>query len=267
MGTEQVKHDIESRQEMIGWLNSDIEAGNTSLKGWITDLVRERMKTVEARSRSFQDLADAIGAELVPNDQTRRRIYEAPKLKQTINRLRRPTGSDKPIPRLDRASFSIIMDVIEAYCVTFERSPKPIAKLEEEEIRDLLLASLNGAFNLGARGEAFSKHGKTDILLEVPDGAVFIAELKFWAGPATVGEVTAQIRRYLTWRDSFGLVVVLSRNRDFSGVRQSIGGTLEAVEQLLEKPRSVDQHHWTARVSLESGEPAELHYLLFDVAS
>jgi len=66
----------------------------------------------------------------------------------------------------------------------------------------------------------FFKHGKTDMLLVVPGGGSSYVECKIWRGGATVSEAEAQILGYLTWRDSYGVILIFSRTERFSAVRQ-----------------------------------------------
>jgi hypothetical protein len=54
-------------------------------------------------------------------------------------------------------------------------TPAITARLNEEKIRDLLLAILNARFEGAAVGEAFNAAGKTDILIRAGDRNVLIA--------------------------------------------------------------------------------------------
>jgi hypothetical protein len=98
--------------------------------------------------------------------------------------------------------------------------------MPEEALRDVMLTSLNTVFEGAAGGEQFRVLGKTDIHLRISRGEVFIAELKVWAGPASLAEVVGQLLERLTWRDAYGVVVVFSKNQDFGAVLASIAATL-----------------------------------------
>jgi len=95
----------------------------------------------------------------------------------------------------------------------------------EEDLRDVILSSLNGVFEGDAHGEAFSKQGKTDIDLKITKGGVFIAECKFWDGKKTLEEAVSQVLDYLTWRQSHGLIILFSRNQGFTSVLRKVPGT------------------------------------------
>lgn len=69
-----------------------------------------------------------------------------------------------------------------------ERTPSVAAKLDGEEIRDMLLVGLNAQFEGDAGGELFNGAGKTDILIRVDDRNIFIGECKVWSGPRTMDD-------------------------------------------------------------------------------
>lgn len=264
---EAVKREIEQVRQCIAWLNKDIEVGNEHLPRQIRQLVERRMEVVNARAQTFQTLAEAIGAELRLTSGAERQLSSAPRVRDSIRELRRPQPSRKTIPRLKPQEFQTILDVIDAQCVSFERTPATIAKLNEDDIRNLILASLNGAFNLGAVGEVFSKTGKTDIYLAVPDGGIFIAECKIWRGAQTLHEAVGQILGYLTWRDAYGVVLIFCRNKGFSSVLKAIPETVGDISSLRGEIHAVDQRHWSARNCLpgDDYQTSEINYLAYNV--
>ena len=120
---------------------------------------------------------------------------------------------------------------------------------------------------MGAVGEAFSKRGKTDIYLPVPDGGIFIAECKIWYGPHTVGEAIEQILGYLTWRDAYGVVLIFARNKEFSRTQKAIPEAINSLSSLRGEHHHIDEHHWLARHSLPDDEynTVEIHYLVYNI--
>ena len=98
------------------------------------------------------------------------------------------------------------------------------AKLDEEEVRDLLLVLLNAQFEGKAAGEVFNCTGKTDILIREGDRNVFIGECKIFApkNKQSVEHVVAdaldQLLGYLTWRDTKAALILLIRDADVSTV-------------------------------------------------
>ena len=264
---EAAKRTIEKAKAHINYLNEPIEEGNKQLPAFIRERVQRRMETVGARAQTFQTLAEALGAELRATPQTERRQSQAPRVTESIAKLRRPQPTQRAIPRLKPEEFQTILDVIEAQGATFERTPQTVAKLEEEDIRNLILSSLNAALNLGALGEAFSKQGKTDVYIAVPEGGIFIAECKIWYGPHTIDEAVSQILGYLTWRDAYGVVLLFSRNKGFSNVLSTILEAIKDIASLRGDIHQIDDHHWLARNTLPGNESqtVEIHYLVYNI--
>ena len=69
-----------------------------------------------------------------------------------------------------------MLRVIQGFAKTMERSPRPYEMMEEEAIRDNILAFLNGHYDGLATGETFNVSGKTDILVRSPGKKIFAAE-------------------------------------------------------------------------------------------
>ena len=264
---EAAKRTIKRAKDHINYLNQPIEEGNKQLPPFIRDQAQRRMATVGARAQTFQTLAEALGAELKTTPRAERRLSQAPRVIESIAKLRKPQPTQKAIPRLKPEEFQIILDVIEGQGVTFERTPQTIAKLEEEDIRNLILSSLNAVLNLGALGEAFSKRGKTDIYLVVPEGGIFIAECKIWYGPHTIAEAVDQILSYLTWRDAYGVILLFSRNKGFSNVVSVISEAVKDTSSLRGEVHQLDNHHCLARHKMpgEESQTIEIHYLVYNI--
>ena len=126
------------------------------------------------------------------------------------------------------------MLAIKHNCSTYERTPNTFASLNEEDVRNLLLASLNGTYQGNANGETFRKNGKTDICIEMENRAAFVAECKMWTGATQMKKAFTQLDSYLTWRDSKTALIIFVRNKNFIGV-------LDTAKTLLEEHSSIRQ--------------------------
>jgi hypothetical protein len=60
------------------------------------------------------------------------------------------------------------------------------------------------------------------------DRNIFIAECKFWNGPAKLTETIDQLLGYLSWRDSKTAILLFNRNKDFSKVLGTISEIVTA---------------------------------------
>jgi hypothetical protein len=106
----------------------------------------------------------------------------------------------------------------------------------EEDLRQHFLVQLNGHFEGAASGETFNFQGKTDILIRERDRNVFVAECKFWSGEANFLATISQLLSYLSWRDTKAGVLMFNRNKDFSGVLQTIENSLAKHSHLKRGP-------------------------------
>jgi hypothetical protein len=150
--------------------------------------------------------------------------YPAPEVKRKIIPKLPPatTGTFRPEPVLEESEYQHILDVVESMVKVMERSPKAFHNIDEESLRTHFLVQLNGHYEGQATGETFNFQGKTDILIRSGDRNLFIAECKFWGGPAKLKETIDQLLGYLTWRDSKAAILLFNRNRDFSKVLAAI---------------------------------------------
>ncbi len=146
-----------------------------------------------------------------------------------------PAGQFAPHPALDEKSYQDILTPIRWMGKTIERDPAAYASLGEENLRTQFLALLNGSFEGLGSGETFSVNGKTDLYLRVNERAVFIAECKFWDGPAGFNGIIDQLTGYLTWRDSKTAILLFVRNADIAPV-------LAQIPQLVSSHRLFTKH-------------------------
>jgi len=135
-------------------------------------------------------------------------------------------------------------------------------------LRDVLLSSLNAVFRGAATGETFQGLGKIDIHLRVSEGEVFVAELKFWSGPAALQEVVQQLLERLTWRDAYGVAIVLSKNADFGAVRRAVSEGIPRLAGFAAgSQRTIAEHHHAARFVLPSdaSRTVEIHVVAYNL--
>ncbi|GAJ09162.1 unnamed protein product, partial [marine sediment metagenome] len=80
-------------------------------------------------------------------------------------------------------------------------------------------------------------------------------------------EAIDQILGYLTWRDAYGVVLIFSHNKGFSGVLEAVPTAIKELASRRGEIMSADEHHWIARHSLPSDEQqtVEIHYLAFNI--
>jgi hypothetical protein len=121
-----------------------------------------------------------------------------------------------------------MLRVIQGFAKTMERSPRPYETMEEEAIRDNILAFLNGHYDGLATGETFNVSGKTDILVRSHGKNIFVAECKFWGGREELSAAIDQLQGYLAWRDTKAALIVFSRRKGFRAVLAKVHDTVIA---------------------------------------
>ena len=136
---------------------------------------------------------------------------------------------------------------------TFETTPKTYAVHDEEELRDIMMAHLNGHYEGAASGEAFRKSGKTDIKIEDRERAAFIAEFKIWRGSKELAAAIDQMLGYLTWRDCKAALVIFNKdNAKFSEVLSKIPDVLKGHPKFKSEISPGNSGEW--KVQLQSSE-------------
>ena len=241
---EQVSKEIarvtSSIEQGLSWVREDCKKWNARVRSHAEECVRsrkrrllEQAKMVSALGLPLKRRPDAETNTAMPMKRRRRPVALPPT----------PTEAFKPEPVLADAEYGHILEVIDRLALQIERSPSTFSKLDEEQIRDMILVNLNGHYEGGATGETFNGVGKTDILIREKDRNVFIAECKFWAGPKSIRDAIDQILGYLTWRDTKAALVVFSRNRDFTNVLSSAVSSISSHPNFKRGLRQVSETH------------------------
>lgn len=166
-----------------------------------------------------------------------------------------PKSGLAPEPGIADATYEQILSFIRHQGRTFERTPKTFAVHGEEELRNIILAQLNGHFQGSAVGEAFRGKGKTDLCIEQDNRAAFVGECKIWTGAAGLAAALDQLLSYLTWRDSkAALIMFNTKNKEFSKILETMPQTLRGHPQFLRDMPCAEAGEW--RVQMRSTEDA-----------
>jgi hypothetical protein len=151
-----------------------------------------------------------------------------------------------------------------------ELSPATFFGLSEDDIRNILLVSLNCSYEGNATGETFSKQGKTDILIKESGKCIFIAECKIWKGPAGLTGAIDQLLGYTTWRNTKTAILLFNKNKGISEVLEKIVPTVEEHSQFKrtvfkEAGRSI--FRFVIRNKDHPDRELQLAVLVFDIPS
>jgi hypothetical protein len=181
-------------------------AGPTS---WHCLHARRAVEVRRARLRELDELPTVLGIPLKRNP-------KAPDILPIRRRLARPLPSApsagfSPEPGIADSDYEHILRVIRHEGRTFEALPFTFCKFSEPELRDILLAHLNGHYEGLASGEMLRGEGKADIRIEDKNRAAFVAECKIWSGENALTDAVDQLLGYLTWRDCKAALIVVNK--------------------------------------------------------
>jgi hypothetical protein len=172
-------------------------------------------------------------------------------------------------PYVQREDVLDLVDFIEQYARQFEVAPETYAKMSEEELRNLIVGMMNTNYPGQTTAETFNKLGKTDIRLRVDEGNVLIAECKFWKGAKAYLEALAQLFGYLTWRESFGVLLTFCTRKDMSAAVAAANKALQedgafvsgSLRDVLASRFSTRHRH-----PQDAGRSIEIHHLFIDLS-
>lgn len=253
-------------REQIGFWNESIEKNNQGFAAQVKSIVEKRRQLVLQKNRNLDLLAQKVGIPLRKKIDSREVIPTALPTKRRIRPVMPQARREKQLV-LERKIFDAILELIDNQCRQFERTRTVFAAHGEEDLRDIILSSLNAVFEGDAVGEAFHGLGRVDIHLRISKGELFIAECKYWDGPSSVAKATEQVLERLTWHESYGVVIVFSRNANFGRVRNSLAETIPSLPHYSGGLRSISEHHSVCNSQLPSdtSKRVEVHYLVYNL--
>ncbi|OAS85109.1 hypothetical protein [Metabacillus litoralis] len=222
---------IRKTNDMIGYVNKDLNIYNNSLEQFILTIFRNRKEELLKRRDQYSSLAVPIKKK---EDVSLTFSIPSPEIKKKIEIKPVIASKDfKPDPTLNEGVYMDILKIINDMGKEFERKPSVYGSKGEEDLRDHFLMLLEPHFDGSATGETFNKSGKTDILLRYQGDNVFVGECKFWTGKKGFLKTINQLLGYLTWRDSKTAVIMFVSNKDFTSVVET------ARESIQEHPNYI----------------------------
>ncbi len=208
-----------------------LDAMRADLASLSADLRRIAEDAVNRRKQRLLTQQDVVANLGIP---MRRRAdapttYSPPvrRRRAAIERVAATETASRAEPALAANQYEEILNILGDMAQVMEKSPSAFADMSEESLRFLFLVPLNGQYEWDAAGEVFNFEGKTDILIRCEARNVFIAECKFWRGPASLTKAIDQILRYTTWRDTKTAVLLFNKKGEFSGVLAKIPAVVE----------------------------------------
>jgi hypothetical protein len=179
-----------------------------------------------------------------------------------------PKTGYRPEPGITDDDYEHILAVIRHEGRTFETTPKTYAVHDEEELRDILLAHLNGHYQGAAAGEAFRRNGKTDIRIEDQNRAAFVAECKIWRGQKELSVAVDQLLSYLTWRDCKATLIIFNKkNAKFTELLDRIPETVKSHEKFRRVVSPARDGEWEFLMTSREDDARQvrLHVFVFNL--
>jgi len=258
------KNAIESQ---LQWWNDAISQENSSFREQVSQIVKRHIENIKQHTSSLDNISKKMGIPLYKRADLEEIIIISPKIRKEIAPIMRVVSPSQKRWTLDEDKFKSIIELINRQSLQFERTPKVFSRLGEEDLRDIILSSLNAVFAGAAVGEAFQVLGKTDIHLRVTEGELFIAELKIWDGPESARFVTKQLLERLTWHESYGVAVIFSKRADFSTIRNTLFTTLSSIASIAGEAKLLSDHEIEAnfRLPTDNTKIVEIHFLIYNL--
>lgn len=241
-----------------------IEQHNTGLPNAIRQAVQAR----RARLQAHDGIAQVLNIPLKRRDGAPE-IRPIAVQRKLVRPLPPPPKSGyKPEPGITDEDYEHILSVIRHEGRTFEATPGTFSSLDEEQLRDVVLAHLNGHYQGGATGETFRRSGKTDVRIEDNNRAAFVAECKVWRGAKELTDAVGQLLSYLTWRDCKASIVIFNKhNAGFSELLQKVPEMLAANPRIRKAIGQRGDGEWRFVFASAEDEAREVivHVFLFNL--
>lgn len=224
---EQIKQQLESDLKSIRFYvdaqRNMVEQFNKSAP----ENIRRAVKSRKDKLEKHDGIADMLGIPMKRRDGVP--AVKPIQIKRTLVKPLPPPPKSgyKPEPGITDEDYEHILSVIRHEGRTFEATPKTYAVHDEEELRDIILAHLNGHYQGSATGETFRRSGKTDIRIEDQERAAFVAECKVWRGQKELLAAIDQLLSYLTWRDCKAAILIFNKhNAKFTELLEKVPETM-----------------------------------------
>jgi len=248
--------------------NNNIKTENTVFLQGIKNIISERKNQLLADKEKINSLTREIKIPLKQKVSTENQRNITVDTKKFI-RIVKPTPKLPEEYTLEEAILHDILNYVINQCKSFEKTPASYKQLGEEQLRDIILAALNGIFEGNATGETFVKKGKTDIYLKIEKGEILIFECKFWGGESIYLQTIEQLIGYVTWRQNYGIIIMFCKNKDFSKILSQIPDIIQKHDQYVGSYKIISSSHFSSQHTLpeDSGKIIKVHHLIFNLYS
>jgi hypothetical protein len=243
----------------IEWVNADVAEYNLGFARNVQSWLEVRRSKIE----TYYNVAKMFDVSVKKNAYGSRVISP---VKRNIYPIAHQYGVQERTYCIEAVNYEEILAILKNAGATMERTPNSYRSMGEEDLRNVLLASLNSSFNGIATGEAFRNNGKTDICIEAENRAAFVAECKMWTGEKEVAPAIAQLDSYLTWRDCKTALIYFVRRKDFLSVANKMSNVLREQENISQvSTLNMNEYKCFLASASSPGQRKEVRVLMFNL--
>lgn len=253
---------LSSIRGYLGNIRKEVEAHNRELREHIQKSVASR----KSRLQTKDSVVKALNIPLKQRSGTPN-VQALPIRKRIVQPLS-SAPNEPPVPGIRSEDYENILTIIRHEGRSFETAPGTFAIHDENELRDIILAHLNGHYKGGATGETFRKHGKTDIRIEDQKRAAFVGECKVWHGEKQLSEAVNQLLGYLTWRDCKAALILFNKEvAGFTAIQTKVPEALKNHSNFVSQSKVNLEGEWrfVFRSVDDEGQKIMIHVFLFNL--
>ena len=253
-----VKHELDDVKQGLGYVNSDVNAFNNGLRKHISEALNARKSKVQ----SFYNIAQMFEVPIEKKEYAQKHVPLDRKIVPIAHKY-----ESESYYNVSDSDYKDVLDTLKHTLSTYERTPESYKSMQEEDLRNTLLATLNATYKGTATGETFRRKGKTDICIEQENRAAFVAECKIWKGAKALTDAVAQLDGYLTWRDWKTALIVFVRQKDFLKVLEKAKDALNNLEN-MRSLKELDKNEFECMYISDShpGQLVKMRVMLFDLS-
>lgn len=263
-----VERKLQILENNIAQRNKNIEEGNSNLINRVKNYIENKQREIEKEITDIEQVINKIPVKLVRKESDNVPYVNFLQTREEIKPLVKPNAKRRDELVLDKEALNSVIHILRNMGLQFEKTPRVYSKLEEEDLRDILLGTLSAIFRADVTGETFNREGKTDIRVKISDRDILISECKFWSGQENYSKSIDQLFSYLTLRENYAIIIMFSRNRGFTDVvdkaKESVKNQSTFIQGSLKEVESsyfISNHRFPS----DDGKTLEIHHIMFDL--
>lgn len=257
-----VEDQLKAIRDNVGYQKNQIDAFNAQLSGRVQAAVARRRARLGKAADVLKILNIPLAARPGAPD-----VSQLPIKRRMVVPLAPASAGEKSY-QIDDAVYEHILAVIRHEGASMEAARETFSKLGEEDLRQMILAHLNGHYEGEAKAEAFRGAGKTDIAIERENRAAFVAECKLWKGDKQMAAAIEQLLGYLTWRDGKTALVLFNKDAaGFAEIQSKLPGLVKAHPRCVSvlEPGQAGEWRFRFKSKDDEGRFVTVHVFLFDL--